>query len=67
MFLKLLKCKNPTFETDASVRVCEGRQEVDIPEERKAIVRERITKSNPEDLVTCEEARSKFKFREINL
>lgn len=42
----------------------EGDEEtIDIPEEHKAIVRERIKKSRPEDLVPWEEARKQFKFK----
>jgi hypothetical protein len=35
----------------------------EIPEEHKAIVRERIKTSKPEDLIPWEEARKKFKFK----
>lgn len=36
---------------------------VEIPEEHKAIVRERIKTSKPEDLVPWEEARKQFTFK----
>lgn len=35
----------------------------DIPEEHKAIVRERIKTANPEDMVPWEEARKQFTFK----
>lgn len=35
-----------------------------IPEEHKAIVRERMRTSNPEDLIPWDEARKQFKFKE---
>ena len=37
--------------------------EIEIPEEHKKIVRERIKKTIPEDLVPWEEARKQFKFK----
>lgn len=40
--------------------VCE---DVDIPEEHKAIVRERIKTAKSEDLITWTEARKQFKFK----
>jgi hypothetical protein len=36
----------------------------DIPEEHKAIVRERIQNSNPEDLIPWEQARKQFTFKD---
>ena len=38
-------------------------EEIEIPEEHKKIVRERIKKSKPEDLVPWEEARKQFNFK----
>lgn len=36
---------------------------MDIPEEHKAIVRERIKTAKPEDMVPCDEARKHFSFK----
>jgi hypothetical protein len=38
-------------------------EEVDIPEEHKTIVRERIKTANSEDMVPWEEARKQFTFK----
>lgn len=38
-------------------------QEVDIPEEHKAIVRERIKTANPEEAVSWKEARTQFTYK----
>ncbi len=38
-------------------------EEIFIPEEHKAIVRERILNSNPEDLIPWEEARKQLRFK----
>jgi hypothetical protein len=37
--------------------------EMEIPEEHKAIVRERIKNAKPEDMIPWEEARKQFKFK----
>ncbi|MDR9415751.1 MAG: hypothetical protein RI564_05675 [Gracilimonas sp.] len=37
--------------------------ELEISEEHKEIIRERIRTSNPEDLIPWEEARKQFKFK----
>jgi len=36
----------------------------EIPEEHKAIVRERINTANPKDMIPWEEARKQFTFKE---
>ena len=41
----------------------ERTEEVDIPEEHKAIVRERIKNSKPEELVPWEEGRKQLRFK----
>lgn len=38
-------------------------EEMEIPEEHKAIVRERIKTAKPEDMVPWEEARKQFTFK----
>lgn len=38
----------------------------EIPEEHKEIVRERIRKSKPENLIPWEEARKQLKFKKVN-
>ncbi len=38
-------------------------QQVDISEEHKAIVRERINSANPEDMIPWEDARKQFTFK----
>ena len=38
-------------------------EELDIPEEHKQIVRERIKKSNPEELISWKEARKQLRFK----
>lgn len=38
--------------------------EVEIPEEHKSIVRERIRTANPEDMISWEEARKQFSFKD---
>ncbi len=38
-------------------------EDMEIPEEHKAIVRERIKNANPEDMIPWEEARKQFKFK----
>lgn len=40
-----------------------GTEELPIPEEHKAIVRERIRNSNPDDLIPWEEARKQLRFK----
>lgn len=37
--------------------------EINIPEEHKAIVRERIKKSKPEELIPWQEAREQLRFK----
>jgi len=39
-------------------------EKAEIPEEHKAIVRERIRTSKPEDLIPWEEARKQFTFKD---
>ncbi len=39
-------------------------EEVEIPEEHKSIVRERIKSTKPEDMIPWEEARKQFSFKE---
>ncbi|MBW6497157.1 MAG: hypothetical protein K0B09_02085 [Bacteroidales bacterium] len=39
-------------------------EEVEIPEEHKAIVRERIKTTKPEEMIPWEEARKRFAFKE---
>ena len=41
----------------------EKAEELDIPEEHKAIVRERIRNSKPDELVPLQEARKKLRFK----
>jgi hypothetical protein len=41
----------------------EATEEPDIPEEHKAIVRERIKTAKPEDMVPWKEARKQFTFK----
>jgi hypothetical protein len=41
----------------------EKAEEMDIPEEHKAIVRERIRKSKPENLIPWDEARKQLRFK----
>ena len=38
-------------------------EDIEIPEEHKAIVRERIKNSKPENLISWEEAREQFTFK----
>ena len=38
-------------------------EEIDIPEEHKAIVRERIKNSKPEELIPWQEARKRLRFK----
>ncbi|RAV28745.1 hypothetical protein [Sinomicrobium soli] len=38
-------------------------EDIEIPEEHKAIVRERIKNSKPENLIPWEEAREQFTFK----
>ena len=38
-------------------------EEMEIPEEHKAIVRERIETAKPEDMIPWEKARKQFKFK----
>lgn len=38
-------------------------EEIDIPEEHKAIVRERIKNSNPDELIPWQEARKQLRFK----
>lgn len=38
-------------------------QEMDIPEEHKSIVRERINTAKPEDMISWKEARKQFTFK----
>jgi hypothetical protein len=39
-------------------------EEVEIPEEHKAIVRERIKTTKPEEMIPWEEARKQFSFKD---
>ena len=39
-------------------------EETEIPEEHKAIVRERIKTAKPEDMIPWEEARKEFTFKD---
>ncbi|MGS2764457.1 hypothetical protein [Sinomicrobium sp. M5D2P9] len=39
-------------------------EDIEIPEEHKAIVRERIKNSKPENLIPWEEARKQFTFKD---
>lgn len=41
----------------------EIREEIEIPEEHKNIVRERIKNTKPEDMIPWSEARKQFKFK----
>lgn len=41
----------------------EKADELDIPEEHKSIVRERIKNSKPEDLIPWQEARKQLRFK----
>lgn len=41
----------------------ERADDLEIPEEHKEIIRDRIRTSNPEDLIPWEEARKQFKFK----
>lgn len=41
----------------------EKAEDMDIPEEHKLIVRERIKNSRPEDLISWEEARKQLRFK----
>lgn len=42
----------------------EVEEEIEIPEEHKAVVQERIKTAKPEDMVPWEEARKQFTFKE---
>ncbi|MAC95615.1 MAG: hypothetical protein CMC96_08935 [Flavobacteriales bacterium] len=39
-------------------------EQIDIPEEHKTIVRERIKTTKPEDMIPWDEARKQFSFKE---
>lgn len=44
----------------------EAEEQPEIPEEHKAIVRERIKNANPDDFVPWEEVRKKLRFKTPN-
>lgn len=55
-FMQLMK--------ELNINVSETTDDIEIPEEHKAIVMERIKNSRPEELIPWEEARKKLRFKE---